>query len=77
MRKVLRLFGKYPLLSIDFEGFLEESEEEAEEEDDGPAFVGGSSHNFDRDHDPLIAEDDGKDYDTWIQRPFGFAKGDR
>lgn len=72
MRKVLKLFGVYPLLSIDFEGFIEEVEVEDDEPPSG--ITGGSGQNFEIDHDPLIAEDDGKDYDTWIQRPFGFTK---
>ena len=71
MRKVLKLFGIFPLISLDFEGFEDVVLVEADDEPPS-GITGGSGQNFEIDHDPLIAEDDGKDYDTWIQRPFGF-----
>jgi hypothetical protein len=50
MRFVLRLFGVFPILTLDVAGGRSESDDEAAED---CSLGGGSSHNFERDVFPL------------------------
>ena len=49
MRLVLRLFGIFPVLTLDVLGVLVE----AEDDEDAAHIEGGSAHNFERDFEPL------------------------
>lgn len=61
----LKIFG-IPVLTKE----ITEWEEVVEEEEE-LGWAAGSAHNFEIDHNPRYPEAD-KDYDTWIERPFGF-----
>jgi hypothetical protein len=63
---VLKLFGLFPLFTIE----LPEHEVEEEEEEE-PGIEGGSAHNFERDVNPITPEDR---YDwEWEDRKRGFG----
>jgi hypothetical protein len=50
MRLVLRLFGVFPVLTVEVTGFSVQADEEQSED---CSLGGGSSHNFERDVFPL------------------------
>ena len=50
MKLVLRLFGIFPVLTLDVVGLFEI---EADEDEDAAHIEGGSAHNFERDFQPL------------------------
>jgi 1,4-alpha-glucan branching enzyme len=70
VRAVVRLFGVFPVFTVDLDGVFLTGDDNEEEEEES-RIEGGSAHNFERDVNPIKPEDR-YDWEWEDKRGFGF-----